>query len=96
MFNFMSALFIVFIGNKYGLCQKKKMYCLYFIFSYIEITVYPALGPSLSKIDIPLSRYSSRDNQNDSLSLVTSPNTAPPINTISLRSGGSSIRILSF
>ncbi|KAE9523987.1 hypothetical protein AGLY_015634 [Aphis glycines] len=63
---------------------------------YIEITVYPALGPSLSKIDIPLSRYSSRDNQNDSLSLVTSPNTAPPINTISLRSGGSSIRILSF
>lgn len=60
------------------------------------MTVYPALGPSLSRMDIPLSKYSSRDSQNDSLSFVTSPNTAPPINTMSLRKGGSSIRILSF
>lgn len=57
---------------------------------------YPALGPSLSRMDTPLSMYSSRVNQNDSRSLVTSPKTAPPIKTMSLRNGGSSIRILSF
>lgn len=70
---------------------------LYITFNNTELLfIYPALGPSLSRIDIPLSIYSSRVNQNDSRSLVTSPKTAPPINTISLRKGGSSMRILSF
>ena len=51
---------------------------------------------SLSRTRMHRSRYSSLDIQNDSLSFMTSARTAPPINTMSLRRGGSSMRILNF
>ena len=51
---------------------------------------------SLSRTRMPRSWYSSRDIQNDSLSFMTSARTAPPMKTMSLRRGGSSMRILNF
>lgn len=53
-------------------------------------------APSLSSTFRPFSSYSARDSQKDSLSFMMLASTAPPMNTMCLRRGGSSIRILNF
>lgn len=57
---------------------------------------YSARLPSLLSTPTPLSWYSALLIQNASLSFITSARTAPPMNTMSFRRGGSSIRILNF
>ena len=52
--------------------------------------------PNFSRTLSPFSWYSSRDIQKVSLSFMMSANTAPPRNTMCLRRGGSSMRILNF
>uniref|UniRef100_A0A0C9SD83 Putative secreted protein n=1 Tax=Amblyomma americanum TaxID=6943 RepID=A0A0C9SD83_AMBAM len=55
-----------------------------------------APGSSLSRTRTPFSSYSWRLIQNLGLSFITSARTEPPMKTMSLRRGGSSIRILNF
>lgn len=58
---------------------------------------YPFVGfISLSRTLSPFSWYSCRNIQKSSLSFMMSARTEPPRNTICLRRGGSSIRILNF
>lgn len=52
--------------------------------------------PSLSSTFRPLSSYSALESQKDSLSFMMLASTAPPMNTMCLRCGGSSMRILNF
>ena len=58
--------------------------------------VYFTATPSFSKTLRPFSWYSSLVIQKESLSFMMSVRTAPPKNTMCLRLGGSSIRILNF
>lgn len=53
-------------------------------------------APSLSSAFRPFSSYSARESQKDSLSFMMLASTAPPMNTMCLRRGGSSMRILNF
>lgn len=59
-------------------------------------TVYLTVTPSFSSTRTPFSWYSSLVSQKFSLSFMMSASTAPPRNTMCLRRGGSSIRILNF
>lgn len=58
--------------------------------------IYLTVTPSFSRTRIPFSWYSSRVIQKLSLSFMMSASTAPPKNTMCLRRGGSSMRILNF
>lgn len=65
-------------------------------FCWVLRCLYLTLTPSFSSTRIPFSWYSSLVIQKLSLSFMMSASTAPPRNTICLRRGGSSIRILNF
>lgn len=58
--------------------------------------IYLTVTPSFSRTRMPFSWYSSLVIQKLSLSFMMSASTAPPKNTMCLRRGGSSMRILNF
>lgn len=58
--------------------------------------IYLTVTPSFSRTRVPFSWYSSLVIQKLSLSFMMSASTAPPKNTMCLRRGGSSMRILNF
>ncbi len=66
--------------------------CVYVYVCVIYLTV----TPSFSRTRVPFSWYSSLVIQKLSLSFMMSASTAPPKNTMCLRRGGSSMRILNF